>query len=84
MDEATRVWRAASASAEVEILITPAGRACGRGIELAVALAQRGVPVTFNPIHVPEDAAGWVDGTGKDLEYLSRHSFWPPPPPPQR
>src|SRR6516164_2292642 len=39
-DEAVRLWRATSASAEVEIRITPAGRARGRGIEFTVALVQ--------------------------------------------
>jgi len=45
VDEAVRIWRATSRTTPVEIFITPKGRECGRGIELAVELAKRGVPV---------------------------------------
>ena len=50
VDEAVRIWRATSRTTPVEIFITPKGRECGRGIELAVELAKRGVPVNYSPV----------------------------------
>jgi hypothetical protein len=62
VDEAARIWRATAATIPIEIFITPKGRECGRGIELAVELRQRGVSVTFDPVNARKDELDWVDG----------------------
>ena len=51
VDEAVCIWGATAATTPVEIFITPEGRVRGRGIELAVALVQRGVPVNYGPVY---------------------------------
>jgi hypothetical protein len=57
VDEAVRIWRATSRTTPVEIFITAKGRECGRGIELAVELAKRGVPVNYGPVRARESGA---------------------------
>jgi hypothetical protein len=71
VDEAVRIWRATSRTTPVEIFITPKGRECGRGIELAVELAKRGVH--YGSVRAREDKLNWVDGGA--LEDLPRPVF---------
>jgi hypothetical protein len=75
VDEAARIWRATAATIPIEIFITPKGRGCGRGIEVAVALVQRGVTVNYSPVSAREDELAWVDGGA--LEDLPRPNFSP-------
>jgi hypothetical protein len=56
-DLAARVWRACAFTGPVKAAITPKARATGKGIEIAVALAQRGIPVSFDAL--PESASLW-------------------------
>jgi hypothetical protein len=79
VDEAVRIWRATTATTPVEIFITPKGRECGRGIELAFALVQRGVPVNYGPAHMRMDELAWVDdGTEEMLAKLNADFPLPP------
>jgi len=48
-DLATRIWRALANAGTVTSTITRRGRETGKGIEYAVALTQRGLPVALNP-----------------------------------
>jgi hypothetical protein len=77
-DEAVRLWRAASTTAEVAILITPFGRAQGGGLKLAVALAQRGLPVSYGPMPAGTGTDPWVDLAG--YPKLPRPELPPPDP----
>jgi hypothetical protein len=76
-DEATRLWRATIATTSVEVRLTSGARNCGNGIELAIALRERGVPVDFDSACAREDElTTWVDGTR--LEDLPRPNLPPP------
>jgi hypothetical protein len=48
-DLAARIWRTLASAGTVTSSLTQRGRDTGKGIEYAVALTQRGLPVTFNP-----------------------------------
>jgi hypothetical protein len=79
VDEAARIWRATAATTPVQIFITPMGRECGRGIELAVALVQRGVRVNYGPVSAQKDDLNWVDGGAlEDLPRPNREALGRP------
>jgi hypothetical protein len=69
VEEAVRVYRAVAADIDIEVRITPDGRIRGRGLEFAVELSKRGVPVAFDSISERGDEFAWVDedNTGERL-----------------
>jgi hypothetical protein len=65
-DLAARIWRTLASTGTVTSAITREGRKTGKGIEYAVALAQRGLPVAFNPR--PLEGA-WYDPFKHEIDW---------------
>jgi hypothetical protein len=80
MDEIAAAWRIVSARHTVEVYLTKRARAGAGGIERALALRARGVPVTFEPldectVRKYEHEIEWADRTSSPLDKLSDTPF---------
>ena len=73
-DLAARIWRTLASAGTIASAITRRGRETGKGIEYAVALAQRGLPVAFNP--GPLDAGTWRDPFKHEIDWAD-DTHWP-------
>ena len=74
-DEITAAWRIVSARQPVEVYLTKEARAGAAGMERALALRARGVPVAFEPLDERtareyEHEIAWADSTSSPLDKL--------------
>jgi hypothetical protein len=75
VDEITTAWRIVSARHAVEVYLTKEARAGAGGIERALALRARGVPVAFEPLDERtareyRHEIAWAKNTSSPLDKL--------------
>jgi hypothetical protein len=70
-DLAARIWRTLASVGTVTSAITQRGRDTGKGIEYAVALAQRGLPVAFKPGPLGAGTSWWNDPFNKEIAWAN-------------
>ena len=80
VDEITAAWRIVSARHAVEVYLTKEARAGAEGIERALALRARGVPVAFEPLDERtareyRHEIAWANNTSSPLDKLSDTPF---------
>jgi hypothetical protein len=75
-DLAARIWHTLTSAGTITSAITRRGRETGKGIEYAVALAQRGLPVAFNPRPLEAGMSWWNDSFNNEIVWADdTHPF---------